>query len=266
MTMNLAAGKDRLSDLCFIALGIISVCGFLLFLLTGLFTKINIGNILGMALCAVLAFLCFFHKGAGAFIVSLGKTAAGKAVLTLCAVAAVLCIAAAAVLSALMVKAAGSSPEKPLTVIVLGCRVKENGPSLMLDKRISAAYDYLSENESVICIASGGKGDDEPISEAECIKNGLVSRGISPDRIILEDKSVNTRENIANSLAILESLGAPAQAVVVTSEFHQLRAKIIGRKAGLECYAVSSRTALPLLPSYVIREWLGLLYEIFLRR
>ena len=131
----------------------------------------------------------------------------------------------------------------------------------MLDKRIEAAYEYLSENPDVICIASGGKGDDEPMSEAECIRQGLIRRGIAPDRIILEDKSVNTYENIRNSLAILDSIGAQRRAVIVTSEFHQLRASMISEKHGLESYSVSSRTYLPLLPSYWIREWFAVAYE-----
>lgn len=37
---------------------------------------------------------------------------------------------------------------------------------------------FLSENEDVICIVSGGKGDDEKISEAQAMKNYLVENGI----------------------------------------------------------------------------------------
>ena len=187
-------------------------------------------------------------------------------IITAIAALAVIGVITAIVISVLMIRAANNLPDEPTTVIVLGCRVKENGPSLMLQKRIDAAYDYMTENENVICIASGGQGSDEPMSEAQAIKNSLVEKGISPDRIIMEDKSENTFQNIRNSLEIFDSMGMSRKAVIITSEFHQLRAKMIASKQGLECYSKSSPTYPPLLPSYWVREWFGVLHELIIGR
>lgn len=253
--------KGTLPRVCLLILGAVGAGSFLLFLLSGITAKFNTGNAVGMALSAALAFVCLFPEKAAWLVMKAAETRAGRIFLALFFMLAAVSVILAIVISVFMIRAIDRPPDTPANVIVLGCRVKENGPSLMLQKRIEAAYEYLSENPEVICIASGGHGDDEPMSEAECIKDGLVSRGISPDRIILEDKSTNTYENIRNSLAIMDSLETERRAVIITSEFHQLRAAMISKKQGLECYSKSSRTFLPLLPSYWIREWFAAAYE-----
>lgn len=258
--------KSTLSAVCFLVIEVISFLAIIMFIVTGLCTTFNLGNFVG---CLISIFVLVFsiRRADIALIISnISKSVTGRIFLTAVLSVVIICIIGALILSAFMISAMNNIPEKPAAVIVLGCRVKENGPSLMLEKRIAAAYEYLSENENVICIASGGKGTDEPISEAQAIKNGLVSRGISPDRIILEDKSVNTFENIRNSMEIICSLSLEPRAVIVTSEFHQLRARILAKKHGLEAYSKSSATFLPLLPSYWIREWFGVMHELIIGR
>ena len=88
-------------------------------------------------------------------------------------------------------------------IIVLGAQVKENGPSVALKFRLDAAYDYLVENESTVCIVSGRQGVNEPCSEAQGMKEYLEQKGIAPERIIMEDKARNTAENIASALHFL---------------------------------------------------------------
>lgn len=253
--------KGTFPRVCLLFLGVLSAALFLLFLITGIRTKIHTGNTVGMLISGFLTLVFLFPNKTADIACRLWENGAGRVFLVIFAALAVISVITAVIISAEMIKAMDRRPKKPANVIVLGCRVKEKGPSLMLDKRIEAAYVYLSENPRVICIASGGKGNDEPMSEAECIRQGLIRRGISSDRIILEDKSVNTYENIRNSLAILDGIGAERRAVIVTSEFHQLRASMISEKQGLESYSVSSRTYPPLLPSYWIREWFAVAYE-----
>ena len=258
--------KSTLLAVCFLIIEVISVLAIIMFIATGLCTTFNLGNFVGSLISIFLLVLSLKRYDLAIFLGNVFKSAAGRIILTAVFSVFIICIVTALILSAFMISAMNNIPDEPATVIVLGCRVKDSGPSLMLEKRIEAAYEYLSEYENVICIASGGKGTDEPISEAQAIKNGLVSRGISSDRIILEDKSVNTFENIRNSMEIISSLSLEQRAVIVTSEFHQLRAKILAKKHGLEAYSKSSATFLPLLPSYWIREWFGVMHELIIGR
>ncbi|MGN0675457.1 MAG: YdcF family protein [Oscillospiraceae bacterium] len=174
---------------------------------------------------------------------------------------AVLLIILAAVISVFMISSANSPPTGNTTVIILGCKVRGETPSLMLSKRISAAYDYLKENPETMCIVSGGQGSDEFISEAECMKRVLVEKGISPDRIIMEDCSTSTDENIRFSIAKMEEYGLTGGVTIVTSEYHQLRAKMIANDYGLESSSISAQTAWYLLPTYWLREWFGVTYK-----
>ena len=93
----------------------------------------------------------------------------------------------AAVLVMMAVQAGNRPGPEDCTVVVLGCQVSASGePTVMLRDRIDAAYDYLTAHPESRCVASGGQNDNEPISEAACIRNTLAARGIDPDRILLE--------------------------------------------------------------------------------
>lgn len=245
---------------------ILLAAGSLLFLVSGISTTMHIGNIIGAVLCAGLFVGLLKRAELAGAVKLLWNTGAGRTVIIIVSVLAGICVAGAIFISVMMVWAMDIPPEKPVNVIVLGCRVKDSGPSLMLEKRIDAAYEYLSCNPDAVCIASGGKGEDEPYSEARAIADGLISRGIDDHRIILEDRSANTFENIRNSRLLMEELGLPAEAVIVTSEFHQLRARLIAKKQGFTVYSKSSQTFLPLLPSYWVREWLGVAHEYLIGR
>ncbi len=71
-------------------------------------------------------------------------------------------------------------------VIVLGAQVREDGPSAVLKYRLDKAAEYLDRNPDTLCIVTGGKGSNEPFSEAEGMAEYLKKKGISPERIIEE--------------------------------------------------------------------------------
>ena len=151
-------------------------------------------------------------------------------------------------LSAFMVANMNATPEKDgsRTVIVLGCQVRRDGPSLMLSRRIDAAYNYMSADTKADCIVSGGKGSNEHISEA--------------DRITKEDKSSSTYENLLFSKQILEDSGKPLRIAIVTDGFHQWRARLQAESLGYDVKCVSAATPWYLVPVYWVREWFALSY------
>ena len=143
-------------------------------------------------------------------------------------------------------------------IIVLGAKVNPNAPSLTLQKRINAAYDYLIAHPTTKVIASGGQGWDEPMSEAKCIADELIAMGISPDRIILEDQSTSTVENIRLSRELFED-SADLTVLVVTNDFHCIRASAIARRyLDAEVGHISADSVFFLLPHYMVREFVGI--------
>lgn len=142
-------------------------------------------------------------------------------------------------------------------VIVLGAGVKGSEPSEILRDRIDQAAAYLTKNPDVICIASGGKGDDENISEAQCIYDHLTAMGIDGDRIWLEDQAASTIENFRYSLALIEEKtgAAPERVTVLSNEFHLYRASRMAEDCGLVADFVAAPTSNGLIRvSYTVRE------------
>lgn len=142
-------------------------------------------------------------------------------------------------------------------VIVLGAGVKGSEPSEILQDRIDQAYAYLTKNPDVICIATGGKGDDENISEAQCIYDHLTAMGIDGNRIWLEDQATSTIENFRYSLALIEEKtgAAPERVTVLSNEFHLFRASRMARDCGLVADFVAAPTSNWLIRvSYTVRE------------
>ena len=171
--------------------------------------------------------------------------------------AAVICVVAVCLLIA---TAAGNPPAEgeDVTVVVLGCQVIGDRPSLMLRARINAAFDYLSTHPDAVCIATGGKGDNENISEAACIRRELIAMGIAETRIYTEDRSVNTAENMAFSADIIHQHHLSTTVAVVSDNFHQLRASIFAARCGLAARSVGCRSHWLLGPGYWTREVLAL--------
>ncbi len=241
-----------------VCLAVLFAAGFLVFVAPVFTGIINIGNTVGMFVCTALFLITVFWQRIFPFVCS-HKLLRIMSISVL--IIAVLLIILAAVISVFMISAANSPPTGNTTVIILGCKVRGETPSLMLSKRISAAYNFLAENPEAMCIVSGGQGSDELISEAECMKRVLVEKGISPDRIIMEDRSTSTYENIRFSIAKMEEYGLTGGVTIVTSEYHQLRAKMIADSYGLESSSISAKTAWYLLPTYWLREWFGVTYK-----
>ncbi len=163
--------------------------------------------------------------------------------------------------SACMVSACMKAPVENATVVVLGCKVNGDRPSLSLEERLIEAYEYLSENPEASCIVTGGKGDDENISEAECMYRWLVEKGIESSRIYKEERATSTKENIAYAKEIIEKSNLNKDIVIITSDYHTYRAGITAKENGLAFGSSPSKTSVWIFPSFYIRELYAILAE-----
>lgn len=142
-------------------------------------------------------------------------------------------------------------------LIVLGAGVNGSAPSLSMVNRLEAALDYLEAYPDAVAIVSGGQGAGEDVTEASAMHDWLVAHGMPESRIVQEDQSTSTRENLENSFAIIRSRGGdPADGVaVVSSEYHLYRAKQMARALGAKPLGVAAETTLPTMRvNYFIRE------------
>ena len=115
--------------------------------------------------------------------------------------------------------------------IVLGARVNGREVSFNLARRLDAAISYLEENPETAVIVSGGQGLGEEIPEAEAMEAYLLKKGIGKERILTEDRSMSTQENL---LFCREMIPEGSSVVLATSGFHLHRAMRIARKMGYD--------------------------------
>ena len=148
-------------------------------------------------------------------------------------------------------------------IVVLGAQLKTTGPSRVLQYRLDTAYEYLTAHPDTKVIVSGGQGSNEPASEAQGMYDYLVKRGIEPGRIILEDKSVNTEQNIRFSKEFLQ---ADADKVgIVSNNFHVFRAVKLAKAAGYRnVVGIAAPATAFYLPNNMLREFFGVVKDFLM--
>ena len=177
-----------------------------------------------------------------------------------------------AAMAAIYRGAKGKETAEDTPAVVLGCHVKGEEPSRILGERIDAAFAYLQCHPQAIAVLSGGQGENEGISEAECMYRELTARGIEADRLYKEESSTNTPTNLRNSRGILEDvLGESGwelgrEVALITSEFHCYRGCVHARQEGLRPVAYASKTAMPYVIPFYVREVVAVVYTWLFRR
>ena len=145
-------------------------------------------------------------------------------------------------------------------LIVLGAAVHGDRPSLSLYHRLTSALEYLEQYPNSKAVLSGGQGNGENISEALCMHDWLVSSGIEEERLIMEDRSTSTMENLMFSMEKLkENGGTPDDVAILSSNYHLYRAKEMARSLGMEPAGVCCVPGYPIYTlGMFIREAFGL--------
>lgn len=144
-------------------------------------------------------------------------------------------------------------------IVVLGARVNGTEPSGALRNRTDVAREYLEANPDTIAVLSGGQGEGEDITEAKCMYDRLTGAGIDPGRLILEEKSTDTSENLRFSRELVPE---GARVGLVTNNFHICRALGLAKSLGWDVAPVPVATTLLSMPHYLMREFIGVCYEL----
>lgn len=215
-------------------------------------SKINIGNIFGIILgVSIIAVSLFFDK-----IVYLFSFTLGKIIIFFASVIISIFFIAFFITLIKIISNSRLSATNEDIVIILGCRVKGTVPTKALYSRCLSASKYLKTNPNAKAILSGGQGKDEQISEAECMYRILTSLGIDESRLIREEKSTSTYENLLYSKEFTDT----NRIAIATSEYHIYRAKLIAKELGLLASAIPAKSIPVLRVSYFTREVFGVWY------
>ena len=152
-------------------------------------------------------------------------------------------------------------------ILILGCKIKKDGTlTNLLKSRVDRAIEFAKmqkekTNKEIIFIPSGGKGDDKVISEAQAMRNYLLRQGINDDKIIIEDKSKNTYENIKFSNNIIKEKIKSSKIAFSTTNYHVFRAGSIADKQNLKYEGIGAETKSYFWINAFIREFIATLYN-----
>ena len=277
-----ATGQERKQKICeFVAFGKMKKKYFLVRLLITLFSSlliflfilpyllllfkvINIGNILGLCIGFFILFIGLFLPRIINIIKKLLKLKLGKILILFLSSILVIGFIFFTYAQYLMISKISTKNQQINTVIVLGCRVIGETPSIMLNERINACYKYLTNNPYAIAILSGGQGIDEGISEAECMYRALLKKGISEDRLLKENQSTSTKENLTFSKQIILEKQLSTEVMIITNDYHCYRAAYFAKQLGLQPKTYSAKTHWYLLPTFYLREICAIIFQCIL--
>ena len=162
--------------------------------------------------------------------------------------------------------AARSEPEPDRDFLIIpGCAIRPDGtPTPLLKGRIDRALEFAAKQKELTgreltFIASGGKGSDETVSEAACIARYLEERGVPAERIILEDRSANTFENMKYSKEKILETGRSGKIAFATTNYHVFRSGLFARRVKMRAIGMGAPTKWYYWPNAAVREFVGLL-------
>lgn len=147
-------------------------------------------------------------------------------------------------------------------IIVLGAGLQGTEPSPTLRARLDTALHLAKIDPQAELVVSGGQGMNEMVSEAAAMAAYLERQGMAPSRILREDKSTSTWENLSFSARLLleRDWQPETQVCVVTSDFHVVRARSIAMRAGFaNICMIPAPTPLWILPNSWLREYFAAL-------
>ena len=162
--------------------------------------------------------------------------------------------------------AADYEPEKNKDfLIVLGCGLKPDGtPTPLLQGRLDRALAFSEQQKAEtgkepVFVTSGGKGSDEPVSESEAMARYLLDHGVPEARILREDRSTNTFENMQFSKEKIWAIDPEAKIAFSTTNFHVFRSGLFARRVKMRAVGMGAKTKWYYWPNAAVREFAGLL-------
>lgn len=147
----------------------------------------------------------------------------------------------------------------------------------LLAARIRAGLEAAHRVGASVVVMSGGQGGDEALAEGRAMREWALdpanvnasaderreilpaSGSVAAPRILSEEESVNTEENLRFTTRILEREGVSGPGIIATSNYHAMRAAMLARELGIDAQAVQAPVARYYWPSAILREFAAIL-------
>jgi uncharacterized SAM-binding protein YcdF (DUF218 family) len=164
---------------------------------------------------------------------------------------------------------ARAGKSSPAAIVVLGSGTPGGKVSPVLAARLDRAYELAQASPDALVVVSGGIDFGELRSEGAIMGDYLRAQGLPASRIVQEERSTSTEQNLLFSRSLLRRSGVAVELAsieIVTSDFHTLRARWIARRAGYaDARAVGAPTPLYVRYNAWLREYFAVISGFVLR-
>ena len=140
-------------------------------------------------------------------------------------------------------------------IVVLGAGIIGDKVTPLLAARIEKGIELLRYNPNAVLIMSGGQGPGEDIPESKAMAAYAASQGVDTEKIIMEQKSVSTQENLRFSRELMDK--QKPEIIIVTTAYHVFRALILAKQQRIRCVGFGAKTKWYFTLNAFIREFVG---------
>ena len=121
-------------------------------------------------------------------------------------------------------------------ILVLGAYVFPDGTtSSMLNDRLSEGYELYKEGKAPKILVSGDHGRKD-YDEVNAMKSFLRDKGVPSQDVFMDHAGFSTYESVYRARDIFKV----QRVIIVTQEYHLMRAVFLAREMGLEAYGIAS--------------------------
>lgn len=145
--------------------------------------------------------------------------------------------------------------------IVLGAAAWNGRPSPVLQERLNHAIDLYKNGTVEYLIFTGGTASGEVKSEARVSMEYAIAQGVDSSDIIIEEKSVITKENLEYAIEAVEEQNYDFDTYILVSDpLHMKRAVLLARELDLTVYSSPTPTSayqtLETKLPFFLKEWM----------
>lgn len=127
--------------------------------------------------------------------------------------------------------------------LLLGYALKDGQAQPELVRRLELALNWLQQTENTPLVVSGGDVHGHGITEAQVMHDWLEAHGADMSRVLLEPEATDTRTNIRYASVLIKGMEREYDTVLIlTSEYHQTRARFLAERNGQTALGISCRT------------------------
>ena len=122
-------------------------------------------------------------------------------------------------------------------ILVLGAKVTNNTPSLMLKDRLDKALEIYKSNNNIKIIVSGDSQDPTIYDEVSVMYNYLIKNNVNKDNIIKDNYGISTYDSIVRMKDIIKD----KKVIIVTQKYHLYRSIFVAREYNIDSIGISAK-------------------------